>query len=312
MRFHRRISASVDFASLDGLYFGFPYHLSTLCTSPVIGRITAPERTIRSLAGYGLLESIWGPRPAGWLQSGLSRAMANCDDPRGLARLNRKMVASLAAGTVMSTEIFTFTPRDLGRLMQRSKDPRNSQKQQQFLDQAWSIVEYLAGEEAPHDLRKSLGAFMRDPRAKTNQEDSFQLHFGTSFGPSLEGWRQWVVDRGIGTYDAPPPKIRDGLLHRVLPIIRDRQAKRGDRLLAIREWANLGFALGADALIDLLRDSGDIPREEIVWALAMVSGMALGDNPDRWQSWWGERQSMLDEPVIGATLAEARMGPPGG
>jgi len=111
----------------------------------------------------------------------------------------------------------------------------------------------------------------------------------------LDGWRQWVLDRGIGTHDPPPQLIRDGLLNRVLPAIRDRQAKRGDRLVAIREWANEGFVLGADVLIDLLRDPGDIPREEVIRALAMVSGRAWGDNPDRWQAWWEERQSTSEE-----------------
>ena len=56
--------------------------------------------------------------------------------------------------------------------------------------------------------------------------------------------------------------------------------------MALREWARLGFVLGADVLIDRLRQRDEVLRAEIVWALAIASGVALGDEPDRWQAWW--------------------------
>ena len=157
------------------------------------------------------------------------------------------------------------------------------------------------------DLRTSLDAFLHDPRSKTDQENSFQDHFGSSFGPFLDGWRQWVLEQGTGTHDPPPHVIGEGLLNRVLPVIRDRQAKRGDRIVAIREWTHLGFVVGADVLIDLLRDPGDIPREEVIWALAMVSGMARGDDPERWQTWWDELVSTSAEALTAPLSSSGRI-----
>ena len=115
-----------------------------------------------------------------------------------------------------------------------------------------------------------------------------------------------MLDRGIGTYEPPPDRIRDAMLERVLPVIRDRQAKRGDRLVAIGEWASAGFVLGADALIGVLRDPGDLPKEQVVWRVCMVSGMAWGDEPDRWQAWWDDLPTEWEGP------AEAAATPPGG
>ncbi len=307
LTFHRRILAGIDFASIDGIQLGLPYQLITLCTAPAPCRITDPERTIRSLAAYALLDSVWGPGPPGWLQSGLGRSVAGTDRD-GLARLNRTMVSGLARGTAWSVELFTTNSNGLTRLLRGSKDPGTAHRVYQFVAQAWSIVEYLCGEQAPHDRRAALGSFLRDPRAKTHQEESFRLHFGAGFAPFLDGWKQWVLDQGIGTYDPPPDRIRDGLLDRVIPAIRDRKAKRGDRIVAIREWASHGFVLGADALIDLLREPGDIPKEEIVWALCMVSGMAWGDEPERWQTWWDNLPSTWDEPAEPAVSSSD--GPP--
>ncbi len=296
LRFHQRIAAGLDFTTFDGLYLGHPAHVWTLCTSTAIGRITDPERTVRSLAGYALLESTWGRRPPAWLQSGLSRAVSNGDDCDGLARLNRKMLASMSGGTTLSVEIFSMTLNVLTRLLRNSNEPRQYQKFQQFHFQAWSMLVFLSGADAAHDSRKPLGAFLRDPRSKRDQEEALRAHFGRGYAPLLEGWRQWVLDQGIGTYEPPPDRIRDGLIQRVLPVIRDRQAKRGDRIASIRYWAGEGFVLGADALIDLLHDPGDIPKEDVVWALGMVSGLSWGDDADRWQAWWNDLPLEWDEP----------------
>ena len=209
-------------------------------------------------------------RPGGCKTASASRSPAPI--ATGWRRLNRMMVAVLARGTAWSAELFTITPNGLTRLLRGSKDPGTAHKLHQFLAQSWSIVECLCGEQAPHDQRAAFGSFLRDPRSKTHPEESFRLHFGVDFAPFLDGWKQWVLDQGIGTYEPPPDRIRDGLLDRVLPAIRDRKAKRGDRIVAIREWARHGFVLGADALIDLLRDPGDIPKEEIVWRWAWSRG----------------------------------------
>jgi membrane protein implicated in regulation of membrane protease activity len=310
MRFHQKIVAGIDLTSLDGVQLGVPYHLITLCTASAPCRITDPERTLRMLAAYALLESAWGPKPPPWLQSGLSRSVIAADTPDERARLNRKVAASLAIEAALSTEIFAMTHKDLFRLMRGPKEPAKLQKLAQFHHQSRSIVEYLCGELAPRDMRSALGAFLRDARSKTEPEASFRHHFGQGFGPLLDGWRQWVLEQGIGAYEPPPDRIRDALLERILPAIRDRRAKRGDRLVAIGEWANAGYVIGADALIDLLRDPGDLPKEQVVWALCMVSGMAWGDEPDRWQAWWDELPtSWVEQP--GATTMPSGAEPAG-
>ena len=53
-----------------------------------------------------------------------------------------------------------------------------------------------------------------------------------------------------------------------------------------------GYALGADTLIGLLRSDDEIPPEEVVWSLEAISGLVLGDDPDRWTAWW---QSLPEE-----------------
>ena len=85
------------------------------------------------------------------------------------------------------------------------------------------------------------------------------------------------------------------MLHRILPIIRDRQADRGLRIRAIRELGRVGFVLGGDTLIELLREGGGIAKVEVLWALTQVSGMAWGDEPDRWQAWWDDLPMTLKD-----------------
>jgi predicted RNA-binding Zn-ribbon protein involved in translation (DUF1610 family) len=296
VRFHQRVAFGVDLTSFDGFHLGHPCHLATLCAAPTTGRIADPERIFRSLAGYALLDSTWGPGAPAWLQSGFSRAVSNGDDRDTLARLNRKLMAALARDTALGVEVFTMTLNGLTRLARVSREPRQSRKFYQFHYQAWSMLVYLSGDSAAHEPPKPLGAFLRDPRSKRDQESSFREQFGRGFGPFLDDWRHWVLDLGIGAHEPPPDHIRDGLLERVLPIIRDRGAKRCDRIASIRDWASCGVVLGADALIDLLGDPGDIPKEEIAWALSMVSGLDLGDDPQRWQAWWDELPLEWEEP----------------
>jgi hypothetical protein len=38
-----------------------------------------------------------------------------------------------------------------------------------------------------------------------------------------------------------------------------------------------------------------IPRQEVTWALEAISGMAYGDDPDRWAAWWNELPTEIRE-----------------
>ena len=305
LRFHMRFLPGYDLTDVDSVYLGHPYGLATLCTAPAVGRITDSRWDSRSLAAFSLLESVWGPG-ATLAAERPQQALARFDDHDALSRLNRKMVAAIHRETALSSELFTLSLKELGRLMMGSQDPTRFQKLRQFQYQSWSVVEYLVGERSPRTLREALGAFLRDPRSKTAQEESFCVHFGRDYETLLDGWREWVLAQGIGTHEPPPDFIRDGLLLRLLPVVRDQTAKRGDRITAIRDWANLGFVLGADHLIDLLRQPDEIPLEEITWALEMVSGMPWGNEPFRWQSWWDDlvRSGVPCSEAAGGAAAE--------
>jgi hypothetical protein len=285
LRFHMRIFPDLNFASLDGIYLARPHRMFTLCTEMASCRVTDPEKTARSLWTYAFLEDVVGLLPMPWIQMGLGKAVAAAGDAGELARLNRRMVASLDRGGAVSSDLFTLSPKDVRRLIRGSKEAEFFQKYQRLGDQSWSIVEYLCGERAPEERKAAFGAFLRADRLKVDQEGCFIQEFGFGFGSLLETWRQWVLDQGIGSHEPPPDRIRDSLVNRVLPVIRDHQCKRGDRILAIRHLGTTGYALGADTLISLLRNGDDIPKEEVVWALEMISGGARGEDPERWASW---------------------------
>jgi hypothetical protein len=47
-----------------------------------------------------------------------------------------------------------------------------------------------------------------------------------------------------------------------------------------------GYVVGAEALIELLREDGEIPRAEIIWSLEAISGLNHGHDIKRWTQWW--------------------------
>jgi hypothetical protein len=257
-----------------------------LCTGSVAGRLSEPAARARSLYCSVLLAQMCGELPAPWLRSGLISALAECDRPGALAALNRRMLAALSDGTIWSEDMFTSSARRLSKVLFNTKVPRTAQRSQQFGDQAWSIVDYLLGESAPESRRASFRAFLKDKRSNSHHSEAFFQHFGFGFGTLLDLWREWVLARGIGTFEPPPADVRKALTAHVLPMIRDHTAARSERLQAIRDWCTAGAACGAELLIGLLRDPGEIPTEEITWALRGVSGMPWGDEPDRWQAWF--------------------------
>ena len=74
--------------------------------------------------------------------------------------------------------------------------------------------------------------------------------------------------------------------HRLIPLVENCQANTDDRVLAIRNMGSTGYVLGANALIGILGSDDIIPREPVVWALEAISGVAYGDDQDRWAAWW--------------------------
>jgi Zn finger protein HypA/HybF involved in hydrogenase expression len=296
LKLYKTLFPYLDLAAHPGLYLQRPWNIMALCTGDVAGRLDDARSTLGSLYCLVLLEQAFGQFTAPWLQAGITASLAARRNRGDLYGLNRRILAALSMGIDWSESLFTASANQVGKLLLRTKDQQSVRKFELFNEQAWSIVEYLAGEQATESQKTAFRAFVKDKRPRARQEQAFFQHFGFGFGSLLESWRQWVQSQGYGYGEPPSPRIEDALLNRLLPVIRDPQALRADRIQAIREWRKAGAPIGADALIDLLRHPGDIPKDEITWALAGVSGMAWGDEPDRWQAW-------LDE-LLGASAME--------
>jgi len=291
--YHRQ--ALTNLWNLDGLYASGPWRTITLSTEEASCRFADPERTARMLFSYYVLEAYKGSFPCPWLRQGVANTLAGGEGD-ALARLNRKMVASLSNGTALGADLFHLESSAAFRLLRGWYDRRNFTK---FNSQSWSLVEFLGGIEASEERQGQFRVFLKAIRSREPDEAVFKRHFGHGFDRLIELWKAWVLDRGVGTHEQPPPRILDALAGRIVPIIRDHRAKLMDRVLAVREMGRLGFVVGTDALIDLLREPGEMPKEEVVWSLEAISGLVLGDDPDRWGAWF----SGLPREDIGETAA---------
>lgn len=282
--YHRQ--AATNLWNVDGIYVPGPRRTMTFTTEVVPDRLGDPERTARSLWAFYLLEAYRGFLPRPWLQLGIVDALTGDVNDRAL--LNGKMVASLTRGTAFGPDLFGLEAKAVHKLVRGDSDHGNFARLTRFRYQAWSLVEFLAGAGAPEERREKFRAFLTEIRPNEPDEVVFERHFGHGFDRLLESWKVWVLDRGIGVYESPPPQVQDALLGRIIPIVQDHRAKIMDRIQAVRAIGLAGHVLGATALIDLLREPGEIPKEEIVWSLEAISGLVLGDDPERWSAWFSE------------------------
>ena len=196
------------------------------------------------------------------------------------------MLVALSRETALATGLFTVNNKDLAKLLQGWSEHRNFARIEQFSAEASSVCEYLGGEQAPAERRDRLREFLNDNQSKEQPEEIFKRHFGFGFRHLSESWREWVREQGIGVFSPPRPFIQDRLLNQIIPLVNDRQATREDRITAIRTMGSEGYFVGTDILIGLLQSDDSIPREEVVWALEAISGMANGDDHNRWAAWW--------------------------
>jgi hypothetical protein len=276
--------------NLDGLYL--PWSARTIATTSEFPpyRLANPERILRTLLTYFFLDATKTARSTLWIQAGVANLIACGGDSNELARLNRKLLASLARGTeIGAAGLVHAHPAAWVRLLRNSQDFPSFTKYTQFLMQAWSLVEYLAGRDAPTERREHFRGFLRELKPGTTQEVVFASHFGHGFEASLEQWRAWVLDRGTGIHQPPPDHVRQALLERLIPLVRDRSADPRHRTEAIREIGRAGYVLGADTLIEVLASDDQDRAEEAVWALEAISGLAVGEDVRRWsEEWLGE------------------------
>jgi hypothetical protein len=280
-------TSTINLTSLDGVYAGIPSRWFTQCSEVVPTRLSNPEWTARSLFAFAILDAYRGSTSVSWLQQGIGNSIAAGGETGPLGRLNRKVLVSIARETTLGPDdLFSPSKNKLVKLVTGIPDHARFVKLRQFNAQAWSLVEYLAGPSSTGDRREHFRAFVKDPQLRKGGETVFESHFGFGYERLLEGWREWVRARGVGTHESPLPRQHDALIDRVIPLAADPGARIMDRIEAIRGLGTAGYVLGADILIDILRDPAEVPREEVVWALEAISGLNLGDDPDAWDRWW--------------------------
>jgi hypothetical protein len=238
-----------------------------------------------SLFVFHFLKMNKGFVPPFWLLQGIGTSLANRGQVDRLEILNRKMMLALASQPAPDADVFKLKPRSLVRLVRNWYDHRSFVAFSDLYARAWSIAEFLCGQRSPSGCRERFTAFLGDLPARGSREAVFERHFGFGFEGLVALWQKWVVERGPGSYGPPPPEIQQALTTRIIPTISDRNARIMDRIQAIREIGRVGYAMGAETLIDLLRTADMVLSQEIVWSLQAVSGQGFGHDVNRWQAW---------------------------
>jgi hypothetical protein len=272
-------------SNLDGMYVPWSRATISITTEFPAYRLADLERATRILLTYFNLDSYRkSPSPL-WVQMGIANLVASGGDEMESCRLNRKMLASLSRGDSLDTaDLFLRNPRSIIKLVRDWQVFDNFSSYSQLVAQSCSVVEFLCSEA---ERLKRFRAFLREASKKAPIEEVFQRHFYHRFEILLDQWRQWVLARGISSHGPPPDDTRDALINRVIPIIEDEGANTLERTQAIREMGRTGYALGSDALIDLL-GKDQMPSKEIVWSLESISGLALGDDVGKWIGWFNQ------------------------
>jgi hypothetical protein len=281
--YHRRTIPNLW--NLDGFYIPSRVPAITFTTDQVAYKLNVSPRLVCSLFVFHFLKMNKGFVPPFWLLQGIGSSLTNCGQVDRLEILNRKMKLALAGRSAPEADLFRLKPRAVIRLVRNWYDHRSFAAFSELYARAWSVVEFLGGQQSPPGWRERFSAFLGELPAKGSREAAFQRHFDFGFDGLNERWQKWVLEHGAGSYGPPPPEIRQGLSSRIIPTIADRNARIMDRIQAIREIGLVGYVMGADTLIELLRTSDMVLSPEIVWSLQAVSGQGFGHDVDRWQTW---------------------------
>jgi hypothetical protein len=278
-------------AEIDCLYAGRPVRSITLAMEATRFRVHDHVRAIR--AGFVLyfLECYKGFLPPTWLQMGVGGVLATDQAGDARAQLIRRMKVSLANRTALSAaELFQQRrAREVFKQLNAQSEHDPFARFTQFRGQSWSVVEYLAGRDAPPDRLGRFRSFLSDLKATGSQEAVFEHHFGHGFEALLEQWRAWVLEQSAGDDPMPPPEIRTTILDQLVPAIRDPAKKAQDRIQAMRSLGGAGYVLGAHSLIDVLREGDERFIPTAAWALEAISGQPFGSDAQRWAQWWSGR-----------------------
>ena len=249
-----------------GIYLTAPARIGVLTGEQTAHHLGEPSESYLTTFGHYWLESTKGfPVPL-WLGRLVTSVLVENGDPASITRNDRRMIQAINSRRAFdASALFPPNGKGLTKLMRNKAQFDCFIKLSQRDEQLRSVGEYLIGATAAPDRRTRFVAFLMDLKAKDSHEDKFRRHFGYGFDQLLQDWRVWVLDRGEAPHVPPPPHILDALFHRVIPTIRNSQSPQPRRINAVRAMGQAGFVVGADALIELLRNGGEIPRAELLW-----------------------------------------------
>jgi hypothetical protein len=294
-------------SGLDGFYLaGKPGKAVAGMPNP-FKRLAQPDRFLRLLFGYYLLNAFKGFVVHQWLNVGVASLVARETGAGESARLNRKVLPAVQGHRqiLSARDLFRRNPRIvLYRRLKRGAQAEFARLTGVLL-LTQSLVDYLAGHDAPPERKESFRAFLKDLKRRDDYDAVLRRHFGYGLDQLYNNWREWVLEKGIGDHEPPPAAIRQALMDHIIPLVADRRAMREDCLRAIRDMGLAGYTLGADTLIDLLRDRDREIVSTAGWALEMISGTAGGEDIDHWEAWW---DSLPQEAV--AAIDDDRGRPP--
>ena len=282
----------------DSCYFGGPPRVALLEDNEQSRKLPEPLGSLRGLLAYHLIESLGVSSRTPWLNSGLSRVVAHTGNAQRLARLNRRVLADLAAERTLDAKaFFAHMPRIVFRLkFPAERDFAAVAKAAAQDAQIHSFMEFLCGAGSTSERRLAFQKFLADPRRCKRQEEALVASFGCSPEKLLDDWRGWVEQLGVGEHAAPPAEYAEVLASGPVATIKNEQSPLVERLRAIRRLGREGFVVGADALIDVLRRGPAELAAEATWALEAISGQPLGADVARWEAW----RAGLPCEVIGA------------
>jgi hypothetical protein len=281
--YHRRTLPNLW--NLDGLYVPGRVPSITVTTDQVAYKLNESPRIICSLFVFHFFRMNKGFVLPFWLLQGIGNSLANCGQIDRLEILNRKMILALTRRSAPEPNLFRLKRRTVAKLLRNWYDHRSFATISDLTARAWSLIEFLCGQQSPPGSRERFVGLLKELRAKGSGEEIFREHFGFGFEGLTETWQNWVMQHGPGAYGPPPPEIQQALMTRIIPTIADRNARIMDRIQAIREIGRVGYVMGADTLIDLLRTADMLLGREILWSLEAVSGHGWGHEVDRWQAW---------------------------
>ena len=289
----------------DSCYFGSPMCVALLEEDADGRKTPEPLGSVRSALTFHLIESLDDSFRTTWLNRGLSYVVAHAGNSERFARLNRRVLADIAARRVLDAKAFFAR---LPRIVLRFKLPterdfaavaNEAAREAQY----HSFMEFLCGAGATHERRRAFQNFLADPRRRKRQEEAIVVHFGCSPERLLEEWRAWVEQVGVGEHAAPTEEYAALLASGPIATIENDEAAPIERIRAIRRLAREGFAVGAEELVGIVRRGPEELVPEAIWALEAISGRPLGGDVAAWEAW-------LDGLPAEAVGRHARLQPP--